>query len=44
MAVVGLALEARVPEGGEIVRNVLRGVGGMDFPVSGERRLGIGIV
>lgn len=43
-AVVGLALEPGVPEGREVVGHVFDAVGGVDFPVFGERGLGVRVV
>jgi hypothetical protein len=44
LALVGLALEACVPEGSEVVRDVLGLPGWVDFPVLGERRFGVRVV
>ena len=38
-----MALEACVPEGCEVVWDVVDGIRGMDFPVSGCWGLGVGI-
>lgn len=42
--VFGLGFVAEVPEGGEVVGDAVDGVGGVDFPVGGEGRLGVGDV
>jgi hypothetical protein len=39
-----LAGEAGVPEGGEVVGDVVNGVGGVDFPVAGLGGFGVGVV
>jgi hypothetical protein len=44
LALVGLALEACIPERGEVVGDVLGLPCGVDFPVSGEGRFGVWVV
>ena len=44
MAFGRLALEAGVPKGCKVVRDVARTIGGVDFPVPGGGRFGVRIV
>lgn len=44
LALCLLAGEAGVPEGGEVVGDVVNGVGGVDFPVAGLGGFGVGVV
>jgi hypothetical protein len=44
MAFGRLALEASVPKGCEVVRDVAHTIGGVDFPVLGGGRFGVRVV